>query len=152
MPNSKFPAKKYSPCQLQYSCEEFGHCCKNRTNKKSQHHLSSHKEKLPFQQTSYTVCFQTRAVYPINRHTLIPGEKPSYHNYMTGVEGIVPEAEYQAMIKKMGGRVPIDFHGYNNYNDFWPFWSSEPYTYVTNMLALAKFSNTVDESDLHFSA
>ena len=68
---------------------------------------------------------------------------------MFAVEGIVPEAEYQAMIKKMGGRVPIDFHGYNNYHDFWPFWSSEPYTYVTNMLALAKFSNTVDESDLH---
>lgn len=73
-----------------------------------------------------------------------------YPLYMTAVEGIIPEAEYQALLKGKWKSTPLDFHGYNNYPDYWPFWSSEPYTYVTNMLALAKFSNTyesVDEPD-----
>ncbi|WAR15160.1 hypothetical protein MAR_005265 [Mya arenaria] len=83
--------------------------------------------------------------YPMNRRTLIPGDKPQ--GYMTAVQGVIYEQEYQELIKKgvSGEPVPIDFHGYNDYPDYWPFWSSEPYTYVTNMLALAKYSNTYEE-------
>jgi hypothetical protein len=64
-------------------------------------------------------------------------------------EGVVSEEEYQDLLKKkwFGRKSPIDFHGYNNYPDYWPFWSSEPYTYVTSMLALAKFSNTFESND-----
>lgn len=73
-----------------------------------------------------------------------------YPFYMTAIEGILLEAEYDELLKRKwdGQRTPIDFHGYNNYEDYWPFWSSEPYTYVTNMLALAKFSNTYDSDDI----
>lgn len=69
--------------------------------------------------------------------------------YMTAMVGVVPEAEYQQLLKRKwaGQTSPIDFHGYNNYPDYWPFWSSEPYTHVTNMLALAKFSNTYESED-----
>ena len=67
--------------------------------------------------------------------------------YMFGFQGVVSEDNYQELLKRkwFGRTSPIDFHGYNNYPDYWPFWSSEPYTYVTTMLALAKFSNTVEE-------
>ena len=73
-----------------------------------------------------------------------------YGFYMTAVEGVVPEPEYQELLKRKwdGQTTPIDFHGYNHYPDYWPFWSSEPYTYVTNMLALAKFSNTYESADV----
>ncbi|WAR15542.1 hypothetical protein MAR_005647 [Mya arenaria] len=93
----------------------------------------------------------TGIAYPMNRITLTPGDKPhSYEEMMFAVQGVIYEEEYQELVKKgVNGRpVPIDFHGYNNYPDFWPFWSSEPYTYVTNMLALAKFSNTYEEYEL----
>ena len=64
--------------------------------------------------------------------------------YSFGFRGVTTEEEYQALLKK-DRMAPLDFHGYNNYPDYWPFWCSEPYTYVTSMLALAKFSNTVEE-------
>ncbi|KAL4221094.1 hypothetical protein ACF0H5_019355 [Mactra antiquata] len=81
--------------------------------------------------------------YPKNRVHVINDT----HSYMEAMEGVVSEEKYQEMIKKSSTKfpVPVDFHGYNNYPDYWPFWSSEPYTHVTNMLALSKFSNTYDQ-------
>ena len=66
--------------------------------------------------------------------------------YVLGFQGVVPEAEYQQLLKLkwLDQKTPLDFHGYNSYPDYWPFWCSETYTYVNTMLALAKFSNTVD--------
>lgn len=71
---------------------------------------------------------------------------PSTRDRKGAFEGVVSEEEYQKLLKQnwSGQQVPIDFHGYNNYPEYWPFWSSEPYTYATTMLALAKFSNTLD--------
>ncbi|KAH3781365.1 hypothetical protein DPMN_159192 [Dreissena polymorpha] len=83
--------------------------------------------------------------YPMNRNYITPGNPRD--GYMDAVQGIIDEKTYQALIKKgvHGRPVPIDFHGYNNYPDYWPFWSSEPYTYVTNMLALSRYANTYDQ-------
>ena len=86
----------------------------------------------------------TSSSHDINTGNL---EKP----YSFGFRGVVTEDEYQSLLKQkwFGRDTPLDFHGYNNYPDFWPFWCSEPYTYVTSMLALAKFSNTVDVEELN---
>lgn len=96
---------------------------------------------------------QTFPSYPINRWNIsLAAEQTRKETaqddpmYVLGFQGVVPEEEYQKLLKLkwLGRKVPIDFHGYNNYPDYWPFWCSEPYTYVTTMLALAKFSNTVE--------
>lgn len=69
---------------------------------------------------------------------------PDFMKEELAFEGVVSEAEYQTLLKEKWFNLttPLDFHGFNNYPDFWPFWSSEPYTYVTTMLALAKYTNT----------
>ncbi|KAH3782481.1 hypothetical protein DPMN_160396 [Dreissena polymorpha] len=81
----------------------------------------------------------------MNRNYITPGNPRD--GYMDAVQGIIDEKTYQALIKKgvHGRPVPIDYHGYNNYPDYWPFWSSESYTYVTNMLALSRYANTYDQ-------
>ncbi|KAL3861277.1 hypothetical protein ACJMK2_007320 [Sinanodonta woodiana] len=89
--------------------------------------------------------------YPLNmmeffNGTVIPGDVHQFHYYENsaiGVQGIIPETEYQELLKeKWFGRLPItEFHGFNAYPDYWPFWCSEAYTYVTSLLALAKFKN-----------
>lgn len=75
-------------------------------------------------------------------------------SYSFGFQGVVSEDEYQSLLKRkwFGHTTPLHFHGYNNYPDYWPFWCSESYTYVTSMLALAKYSNTVaaqENEDIH---
>ncbi|XP_060587318.1 uncharacterized protein LOC132742840 [Ruditapes philippinarum] len=84
--------------------------------------------------------------YPMNA---LNESSHDYRHTRLVFEGVVSEEEYQDLLKKkwFGRKSPIDFHGYNNYPDYWPFWSSEPYTYVTSMLALAKFSNTFESND-----
>ena len=87
--------------------------------------------------------FQTLPFYPQRKLN----STDSHRHFFSGFEGVVTEKEYQNMLKKkwLGRTTPLDFHGYNSYPDYWPFWSCESYTYVTSMLALAKFSNTVEE-------
>lgn len=65
-------------------------------------------------------------------------------DYNFGFRGVVTEKKYKSLLKQKwkGHTTPLDFHGYNNYPNYWPFWCSESYTYVTAMLALARFSNT----------
>ena len=93
--------------------------------------------------------FQTGPYYPAIGLNTSLSDKQNKHNlksaYNYGFRGVVPEDEYQSLLKRKwkGRNPPIDFHGYNNYSEYWPFWCSESYTYVTSMLALAKFSNTV---------
>ncbi|KAK3575711.1 hypothetical protein CHS0354_022342 [Potamilus streckersoni] len=89
--------------------------------------------------------------YPLNMDeffngTVVPGDVHHYRYYENsarGVKGIIPEEEYQELLKeKWNGRIPItEFHGFNAYPDYWPFWCSEAYTYVTSLLALTKFRN-----------
>ena len=64
---------------------------------------------------------------------------------MLGVEGVIPEAQYVAMFNQshFGRTTPTKFYGYNAGNSFFPFWSSDAYTYSMSMLALAQFENSV---------
>lgn len=68
---------------------------------------------------------------------------PNFADWSMAWEGVISEAEYQKLLqhKWLNMTTPLDFNGFNSYPDFWPFWSSEPYTYVTTMLALSKYSN-----------
>ena len=79
--------------------------------------------------------------------TGVSDTKPAYN---FGFRGVVTENEYQSLLKRQwkGHSTPLDFHGFNNYPNYWPFWCSESYTYVTAILDLAKFSNTVESDDI----
>ncbi|XP_035678144.1 uncharacterized protein LOC118416935 [Branchiostoma floridae] len=62
---------------------------------------------------------------------------------IAGVTGVIDPAEYQKMIDQphFGYATPTKFEGFNGPETFFPFWSSEPYTYATVMLALAQYDN-----------
>ncbi|ESO84294.1 hypothetical protein LOTGIDRAFT_236277 [Lottia gigantea] len=90
--------------------------------------------------------------YPINRleylnGTNIPDEThfPTGGPFTLGVQGTIPKAQYDKMLteKHFGVPTPTTFKGFNSGStqDFFPFWSSEPYTYATTMLALAQSNN-----------
>ena len=101
------------------------------------------------------IFFQTFPSYPVNGLNLSSTDHQNTislkRSYSFGFRGVVTEEEYQSLLKRkwFGRNSPLDFHGYNNYPDYWPFWCSESYTYVTSMLALAKFSNTVNAEELN---
>ncbi len=69
-----------------------------------------------------------------------PGE---FLHLINGVRGFIDEKTYQKMLTEphFGERTPLDFHGYNYIGNFFPFWSSQPYTYAVSLLALAQFNN-----------
>ena len=52
---------------------------------------------------------------------------------------VIPESQYQQKLKEkqFGYITPQVFHGFNL--DAFPFWSSEPMTYASTMLALTQF-------------
>ena len=58
---------------------------------------------------------------------------------MIAVSGIIPQQQYQQMLKEKhyGYNTPQVFHGFNSGS--FPFWSSEPMTYATAMLALTQY-------------
>jgi hypothetical protein len=78
--------------------------------------------------------------YPANRQGYINGTKI----HIRGMEGVVNDTWYDKELKTR--KSPIDFHGYNSYPDYFPFWCSEPYTYVTSMLALSTFNNIAENA------
>jgi len=59
---------------------------------------------------------------------------------MVGIHGMVPRDQYEKMINEehWGLPTPLDFHGYNTGSP-WPFWSSEPFTQASTILALSKY-------------
>ena len=61
-----------------------------------------------------------------------------------GVSGIIPEQQYQQMLKEkhFGENTPQVFHGFNQ--DEFPFWSSKPMTYATVMLALTQYQTLLE--------
>ncbi|XP_033764341.1 LOW QUALITY PROTEIN: uncharacterized protein LOC117345375 [Pecten maximus] len=84
--------------------------------------------------------------YPANRHEFFNGTKvPSGHHYygtvIRGMQGVPNETWYKE--EEAAIRSPIDFPGFNNQKNYFPFWSSEPYTYAVTMLALSTFNNIV---------
>ncbi|KAK3105161.1 hypothetical protein FSP39_018512 [Pinctada imbricata] len=67
--------------------------------------------------------------------------------FMIALQGMVAKETYDAMIEEphFGKPTPRDFSGYNPVNSpqgFFPFWSSDSYTYATTALALSKYLNT----------
>ncbi|XP_041377993.1 uncharacterized protein LOC121390277 [Gigantopelta aegis] len=91
--------------------------------------------------------------YPINRLQYLNGTEIHDHIhfphglFMLGVEGVIPEAQYEANFNQshFGMKTPTKFLGYNAGKSFFPFWSSDAYTYAVTMLALAQFENTVQQ-------
>ncbi|XP_046380041.2 uncharacterized protein LOC124151566 [Haliotis rufescens] len=84
--------------------------------------------------------------YPMNRLELFNGtriNKTEIRNekFIQGVEGFIPENEYKQMMEKL--HTPTVFPGYNYNGDFFPFWSSEAYTYAIGMLGLGKYIGTL---------
>ncbi|XP_060072158.1 uncharacterized protein LOC132552031 [Ylistrum balloti] len=84
--------------------------------------------------------------YPANRHEYFNGTKvlPNHHYHsatIRGMQGVPNETWYNEEEATM--RSPIDFPGFNHQDRYFPFWSSEPYTYAVTMLALSTFSNIV---------
>jgi hypothetical protein len=64
---------------------------------------------------------------------------------IAGVQGVIDEKTYEDELKQkhFGQSTPLDFEGYNTKDNFFPFWSSEAYTYSVALLALAQFDNLV---------
>jgi len=72
----------------------------------------------------------------------IPANASATPDMVVGVRGIIPREEYenQLLQKHFGKFTPVDFQGYNTPDsNFWPFWSSEPFTYASAMLALTQY-------------
>lgn len=98
--------------------------------------LSSMVQDLPF-------------YFPANHFTFVNGTSIPMDfnitmedtNLVVGVSGIIPRATYQEQLKEkhFGSPVPVDFPGYNAPLWFFPFWSSEPFTYAASLLALTQY-------------
>ncbi|KAJ8320068.1 hypothetical protein KUTeg_001655 [Tegillarca granosa] len=89
--------------------------------------------------------------YPKNVYEYLNGTKINKNDkitsmaYTLGVQGVPSEEWYENEFKTpcYGQTVPKVFPGYNNDPSFWPFWTSEPYTYTISMLAMSKYRNAV---------
>jgi hypothetical protein len=91
--------------------------------------------------------------YPSNRREFLNGTSlpddqhfpNSTQAFFIGVQGFIPESQYQELLKQkhFGFNTPLTFQGYNTDGSFFPFWSSDPYTYAQAMLALARFDSIV---------
>ena len=68
--------------------------------------------------------------------TILPAGSPIAFGTIAGVRSVIPEEEYKVELEKKHFRekTPVDFNGYNSGS--FPFWSSEPFTYASAMLAL----------------
>ena len=61
-----------------------------------------------------------------------------------GMQGHVTSQEYAAMLKQphFGMKTPMTFDGFNSEaGDFFPFWSSDAFTYALTMVSLAQYEN-----------
>ncbi|KAK6175567.1 hypothetical protein SNE40_014002 [Patella caerulea] len=93
--------------------------------------------------------------FPINRLEFLNGTKITDYNhfphgapYIIGFKGVVPKSSYDNMVQNethFGRKTTTTFSGYNSGSGYFPFWSSEPYTYATSMLALSQFNNIVKD-------
>lgn len=85
-------------------------------------------------------------IYPYNRFE----DSKTMIGQVKAMEGTISEEEYIAKTKEpipMFGNMttPMEFHGFNEEQSVFPFWTSEPYTYATTLLALSHFQNTDKE-------
>ena len=97
--------------------------------------------------------------YPVNRFEFLNGtaipitqhlpNRDTLINCILGMEGYVSPEAYKQMISEIhfGLPTPVQFNGYNfgSEGDYFPFWSSTPYTYSSTLLALAKYNSLQPE-------
>lgn len=87
--------------------------------------------------------------YPSNRKEYLNGTSFSDESQIPNpdtiiaMEGVESPEWYrkQLYMKHFGFNVPKVFHGYNAERGPFPFWNSDPYTYVSAMLSLVKFDS-----------
>ena len=88
--------------------------------------------------------------FPANRREYFNGTTfsddkfPSSPKNILGMKGVVTADEYNALLKKphFGRFTEMTFNGYNSEaGGFFPFWSSDPYTYATTLVSLAQYAN-----------
>ena len=88
--------------------------------------------------------------YPANRKEYFNGTTfndktfPQGLDNIIGMEGYVTPAKYTEMLQQphFGMMTPLIFKGYNSGHDsFFPFWTSDAYTYATSLVALSHFDN-----------
>ena len=74
------------------------------------------------------------AVKPIDTNSTI------FLSDIGAVSGLIPEDKYEELLKEphFGFKLSYDFHGYNSKGHFFPFWSSDSFTYAASALALAQ--------------
>ena len=82
-----------------------------------------------------------------------PQYKVAYdsNNVIIGVRGVIPKDQYEDMLMAghYGYFTEVDFHGYNaGMSDSFPFWSSEPLTYSSALLALTQYRHYLPKSAL----
>lgn len=87
--------------------------------------------------------------YPANRKEYLNGT--SFNDdmfpdglFLVGFKGTLPDEQYNILLSQrhFGEKTPIDFPGFNprgSPTGFFPFWSSDAYTYSSTMLAFAKY-------------
>ncbi|XP_067658557.1 uncharacterized protein [Haliotis asinina] len=93
------------------------------------------------------------AMYPLNRIELFNGTKVPINDkckihrelepFIFGVEGIIPEEKYENMTSNCHS--PVVFHGFNDQDRYFPFWTSDSYTYVTVITGMAKYVRTLPQ-------
>ncbi|XP_033764153.1 uncharacterized protein LOC117345236 [Pecten maximus] len=90
--------------------------------------------------------------YPANRIEFMNGTAidpsvfPHGVEFLIGMSGYVSTDKYNDMLKvpHFGKMTPMGFPGYNDPTQphgFFPFWSSDSYTYAATLLALSKYTN-----------
>ena len=93
--------------------------------------------------------------YPANRLEYFNGTKfndsafPSGLDNIIGFQGHVTPDVYAAMLKQphFGKPTKMTFDGYNSEpGGFFPFWSSEPYTYSMALVVLSQYRNIQTEA------
>ncbi|XP_019646956.1 PREDICTED: uncharacterized protein LOC109487404 [Branchiostoma belcheri] len=92
--------------------------------------------------SSVPFLYPANFVQYLNGSAVPPAANVSF-DVIAGVTGVIDPDEYQKMVEQphFGYATPTKFDGFNGPENFFPFWSSEPYTYATVMLALAQYDN-----------
>ncbi|XP_061197949.1 uncharacterized protein LOC133206058 [Saccostrea echinata] len=89
--------------------------------------------------------------YPSNRKEYLNGTSIADDTHIPSdatiiaMQGVKSPEWYNTQLNKthFGFNVPMIFNGYNAEIGPFPFWSSEPYTYVSAMLSLVKYSSVM---------
>jgi len=63
------------------------------------------------------------------------------------IRGHMDQEEYEAQLVKM--KSPIDFTSFNDYNGYFPYWSSPAYTYSISSMVFSRYDNLISNEILN---